>query len=409
MLDLSQSTFFVPIIDRYSPIAFSIVNFIHWNHPTAKHTGVETVHRYVTQIAHIIDARDLIRIIRRRCERCRYVTKKTIEVEMGSVSNHNLNIAPPFYSTQVDLCGPFNSFSNFYKRTTVKIWLVIFCCTTTSATKIKIMDDYSTQSFIMAFTRFACEVGYPNYLLPDEGSQLVKACESMDLSFLDLKNQLLQNVNVDFQTCPVSGHHMHGKVERKIKEVQKSIITSFNNHRFSILQWETIVTQIANSINNMPLALNSYTDHEISDILTPNRLLMGRNNDRSLSSPVKVSGKPDKFIKQNTEVFNAWFEVWLTTHVPKLMYQPKWFKNDYDINVGDIVLFIKQDNPLCNTYQYGRIKEKIPSKDNRTRKVLVKYRNSSENMNRETYRAVRGLIRVHSVNELDVEDLAYGQ
>ena len=137
---------------------------------------------------------------------------------------------------------------------------------------------------------------------------------------------------------------MHGKVERKIKEVKKSIITSFNNHRFSILQWETIVTQIANSINNMPLALNSYTDHEISDILTPNRLFMGRNNDRSLSSP----GNPDKFIKQNTEVFNAWFEVWLTTHVPKLMYQPKWFKNDYDINVGDIVLFIKQD-----TRRYG--------------------------------------------------------
>ena len=126
MLDLTSSTFFVPIIDRYSLIAFSIVNFIHWDHPTAEHTGVETVYRYATQIAYIIDARDLIRIIRRRCERCRYLTKRTIEVEMGPVSNHNLNLAPPFYSTQVDLCGPFNTFSNFYKRTTVKIWMAIF-------------------------------------------------------------------------------------------------------------------------------------------------------------------------------------------------------------------------------------------------------------------------------------------
>ncbi|MEM7375655.1 MAG: hypothetical protein AAF587_44090, partial [Bacteroidota bacterium] len=40
MLDLSGSSFFVPLIDRYSPIAFSIVNHIHWYHPVAEHTGI---------------------------------------------------------------------------------------------------------------------------------------------------------------------------------------------------------------------------------------------------------------------------------------------------------------------------------------------------------------------------------
>ena len=198
MLDLTASSFFVPIIDRYSPLAFSIVNFIHWYHPVAKHTGVETVYRYVLQLAYVIDGRDLVRLIRKRCERCRYIAKRTIDVEMGPISNHNLNIAPPFYSTQVDLCGPFNAFSNFHKRTTIKVWMVIFCCTTTSATKIKIMDDYSTPSFILSFTRFASEVGYPKYLLPDEGSQLVKGCETMKLTFKDLKNQLYQDVQVEF-------------------------------------------------------------------------------------------------------------------------------------------------------------------------------------------------------------------
>ena len=213
MLDLSASTFFVPLVDRYSPIAYSIVNHVHWNHLVAKHAGVETVYRYVLQIAFIIDGRDLIKLIRKRCERCRYIAKQTIDVEMGPISDHNLNIAPPFYSTQVDLCGPFNAFSNFYKRTTVKIWMVIFCCTTTSSTKIKIMDDYSTPAFILSFTRFASEVGYPKFLLPDEGSQLVKGCNTLKLSFKDIQNQLYQDVLVDFQTCPVSGHHMHGKVE----------------------------------------------------------------------------------------------------------------------------------------------------------------------------------------------------
>lgn len=83
MLDLSSTMFCVPMIDRNSPIAYSIVSYIHWNHKVAKHAGVETVLRYVLQIAYIIDGRELVRHIRRKCQRCRYMAKKTIEVEMG--------------------------------------------------------------------------------------------------------------------------------------------------------------------------------------------------------------------------------------------------------------------------------------------------------------------------------------
>ena len=158
----------------------------------------------------------------------------------------------------------------------------------------------------------------------------------------------------------------------------------------------------------MPLALNGYTDFEVADILTPNRLLLGRNNDRSPTFPVQVTTKPDKFMKQNEDLFNAWFEVWLTVHVPKLMYRPKWFNNTFNLKVGDIVLFIKQDNALCNTYQYGKIKNVETSKDGRIRRVEVEYRNHSENINRTTYRATRGLVMIHPVDELSLyEELVY--
>ena len=50
------------------------------------------------------------------------------------------------------------------------------------------MEDYSTQSFIQSFIRFSCEVGYPKFILIDEGSQLVKRCGDMRLSYTDIKN-----------------------------------------------------------------------------------------------------------------------------------------------------------------------------------------------------------------------------
>ena len=51
MKDLSALRFMVPIVDRHSPLAYSIVIQIHSHHPTAKHSGVETTWRYVLQVA----------------------------------------------------------------------------------------------------------------------------------------------------------------------------------------------------------------------------------------------------------------------------------------------------------------------------------------------------------------------
>ena len=105
MRDLTSTSFCVPLVDKSSPLAFSIANDIHWNHNVACHSGVETVLRHTMKVAYIVEGRDLVAFIRKRCERCRFLLKRTIEVAMGPVSKHNLTIAPAFYITQVDNVG----------------------------------------------------------------------------------------------------------------------------------------------------------------------------------------------------------------------------------------------------------------------------------------------------------------
>ena len=322
---------------------------------------------------------------------------------MGPVSNYNLTIAPAFYTTQVDICGPFKAYSSHHKRTTIKIWQIVYCCMSTSTTNIKVMDDYSTQAFIQSFVRFSCEVGYPKFMLIDEGSQLVKICEIMRLNFMDIRGQLNRDMMVEFDTCPVGGHNFNGKVERRIRHVKESLEKNFTNQRLSVLQWETVSAQISNAINDLPLALgNIVSDYEQMDLITPNRLRLGRNNDRSLVSPMNVTGSTQKIIEENKKIFNSWFEAWLTSHVPKLMHQPKWFQSDRDIKICDIVLFIKKDGSIASTYQYGMIHEIEPSKDGLIRKVVVKYRNNNENVDRFTTRAVRELVLIHPIDEVHI-------
>ena len=187
MKDLTESTFFVPLVDKNSPLAYSVVNEVHWNNPTVKHSGVETTLRYTLLYCHILEGRELVRKISKACERCRFLRKKTIEVAMGPVSEHQLRIAPTFYVTQVDLAGTFKAYSPHNKRTTIKVYIAVFCCVATGTVSLKTMEDYSTEAFVQSFIRLSCDVGYPKLMLTDEGSQLVKGCETMALNFSDIR------------------------------------------------------------------------------------------------------------------------------------------------------------------------------------------------------------------------------
>ena len=69
------------------------------------------------------------------------------------------------------------------------------------------------------------------------------------------------------------------------------------------------------------------------------------------------------------------------------MDHPKWFNSDKNIEVGDIVLFLKTDGELSRQYQYGKVSLVEKGRDDRIRSVTVKYRNSGEKKDCETRRA----------------------
>ena len=168
------------------------------------------------------------------------------------------------------------------------------------------------------------------------------------------------------------------------------------------MQWETLSAQISNSINDLPIALMKTTsDLEHSDLITPNRLKMGRNNDRSPVGTLDVTSDPQKILHSNKVIFNSWFEVWLVSYVPKLMYHPKWFVDDAHLKKGDVVLFLKHEKELSDTYQYGMIEDVKSGQDGKIRSVNVRYRNYNENVNRYTTRSVRQLVKIHSTDEMD--------
>ena len=206
---------------------------------------------------------------------------------------------------------------------------------------------------------------------------------------------------VDFNTCPVRGHNFNGKLERRICHIKESLEKNVSNQRWPILQWETISAEISNAINDLPLALgNIVGDFEQMDLITQNRLRLGRKNDRSPVSPMKISGSTQKIIEKNKKIFSSWFEAWLISHVPKFTHQPKWFRSDRDIKICDVVLFTKKDGSMSSICQYGMVHEIEPSRDGLIRKLVVRYRNNNENVDRFTTQAKRELVIIHPIDEV---------
>ena len=79
---------------------------------------------------------------------------------------------------------------------------------------------------------------------------------------------------------------LHAREGRKENPTNKDKYDKVEGRRLSIIQWETLGTQIANSINNLPTGLGKNTQYiENLDILTPNRLILGGNNNRAPPPP----------------------------------------------------------------------------------------------------------------------------
>ena len=133
------------------------------------------------------------------------------------------------------------------------------------------------------------------------------------------------------------------------------------------------------------------------------KLKLGQTNDRSPSGCVKIISDLKKIHETNQNIFSAWFENWLLSHVPTIMHPSQWFRAESDLKEGDVVLFLKQDSLFSRTGQYGIVLSVQQSSDNVIRKVKVKYQNANENVDREPFWSVRRqLVMIHPVDEIDI-------
>ena len=236
----------------------------------------------------------------------------------------------------------------------------------------------------------------------------MKAMREAEVTMVNLQLQIYEEKGIKFEVCSVGGHNEHGLVERVIRSLQESMEEcGLRNRKLTATGLQTLCKLVENDYNNLPFGFKFDRDQdntEVLKILTPNMMRHGRINTRALSGPMRLPHGASDMVDRVVKTYEAWYKVWSETYIPKILSRPKWFKNECDLKIGDMVYFEKAESELKSPWILGIISEIERSRDGLIRKVKINYRNASETEDRTTRRSVRNLCKIWSEDDFNLQD-----
>ena len=379
--DLSFRVFFdcssiktvLPVVLSDSDVFFAFVLHIHLN--IRKHAGVEiTLKEVMSKMTVLNNPRRIIQKIRKSCSRCRSIAKATLELEMAKHPEERTQIAPPFYACMADTVFGFKGQDYKRARKTLKIYALIVVCLLTSAVNILALEGLETQDVIQALERHSARYGVPAAIYVDNGTQLA-AIDNVSYSLRDVNAQVFDSMGMRIVTSTAKSHEERGRVERKVRTMREMLqrLAIKDDTCMTALQWETLFSKLSSQINDLPMAKSTRSNFSDAgwDLLTPNRLLLGRNHFRSLEGSFELDkGAGATEILRRNQNLQHYFYQMLIDRLHHLVHRPlKWSKTD-KVSIGDICVFVYNENMGMNknVWKVG----KIVNNDN-PRKLVISF------------------------------------
>ena len=402
----------LPVVLSDSDLFFAHVMFVH--NSVRVHSGVEITLREVFKTMMVLNnPRRVIQKIRRDCTKCRLIAKKTLELRMANHHQARNHITPPFYHCQVDTVFGFKGQAFKKARQTFKIYALIIVCLLTGATNILAMEGLETQDVIQAMERHASRHGVPAVLSVDNGTQLI-AMENTKFNLRDMQTQVHDSLGLKVEVSNAKSHEERGRVEAKVKILRSMLdkLSVSTNSAMTAIQWETLFARISSMMDDVPIAKcsNSNVNDPKWDIITANRLKLGRNNNRSLEGwfDLEKGSGPDALLRRNQDLQKVWYQTFIDS-IHHLIPRPaKWSKSD-PLNVGDVVVFTYTENAMGKSrdvWKLGKI-EKIVKKN----KVEITYPGPMDSKGRSKkktlVRCPRNISVVFAVGEIELNSRKY--
>ena len=402
--DSSEMNFMNPVVLSSSKIFYSFAMFIHWK--VQLHGGVERLLRKIMDMFYPVNPRPVLQKIIRDCSKCRIIRRKTVELEMAKHHKARLTLAPAFYSIQIDLAENFKAYLKLGSRKPINVPGLVIVCLMSGATAAYIMEDWSTDSVSTVLLRHGCRYGFPKDIYVDPGTQL-KKLKDFKISFRNLQDNLLLDMGCNINVGAPKAHSSRGRVEQRVKLVKELLKKcSKSGLANSMIGWETALARVCNVINNVPICRGENITRNEWNIITPNRLILGKNNERSTEGPFKLDGVKSRLLEKIKTIESCWYQLFISK-VHTLIPRPKWHKSSRMPEVGDVCLFVMDDSQLKteNVWHYGRVIEVYPH--GKKERVSLEYTVGESWHKKKLERNVRDVSIIFSETELIYNSAAH--
>ena len=327
-----------------------------------------------------------------RCVTCRRLRADPVGHKMADLPADRVTPSAPFTFCGVDLFGPFVILDG---RKELNRWGCIFTCLSSRAVHLEVVNALSSSSFINALRRFIALRGPISLLRCDQGTNFVGANKELQECFRkisdgSIKQFLLDNNCIfEFKPNPPAASHMSGAWERLIRSVRSILATLLFQHSSQLddESLRTFLCEVSAVINSRPLTLESFSDPNFPEPLTPNHLLTMKT--KLIVSPPSEFQREDLYSvkrwRRTQYLVDQFWSRWKSEYTHWLQSRSKWVRPKRNLKIGDVVILKDEAQPR-NLWRVARVADVKVSSDGHVRsvKIMVGARNLDKSGKRIT-------------------------
>lgn len=365
---------FVPVLPRKNVLLHVLLEHFHYKY---RHIAIESQIAEIRAKTWIPQIRGALKSAKKRCNYCNLANAKPCNPIMAPLPDFRTNASlDPFEVTGLDCLGPLEvKVNGRYK----KVYILIFTCTLTRFVHLHVLLSLESLRVMEAIVVFWAAHGPIRKFVSDNGTNFVGASNILKQDYenaqLFLRTQqsillpkLSEELQLDWQFIPPGSPWMGGVYERLIREVKRSLVDTLKKRALTVVELNIAVQESAHRMNLRPLTHNSIAAED-DIILTPHHLAKHRSGWPLLPGMhreqyVKVN---DKLIyRRGRQLADEIMRKFTAYYLPVLTKRCKWFKDEPQLQIGDLVLIINA-NYTRSAWKRGRVIKLYYGKDMRAR------------------------------------------
>lgn len=362
---LDEDKVVVPLIPFQSWLASLLVKEAH----EENHEGIAPTLLRTRKKAWITQGRKLVKKMLNNCITCAKQRAKLCQQVMSDLPPERTQRACPFEFTTLDLFGPFEIKDSVKRRTSKKVWGIVYCCMASRAVHADLVDDQSAESFLLAYTRFVALRGHPKKLWSDRGTNFIGAKSALQQLYkhLDcLQTLSMENVAAKHGTewkwefHPADAPHRNGAAEAAVKLLKRALTNlGGTTGSFTWGELQTLFYQAANLTNERPIDARAQEQENSIEYLTPNSLILGRASMVGDTSGLDLETHSWRRLRAIQIGVDRFWAKWRELAGPNLFVRQKWHRLERNVRVGDLV-WVADPNALRGQFRLGRVLNVYP-------------------------------------------------